>query len=274
MLLISSSDLNRFSQNLFPEFLRHCQGSLIFVDHFNQSAKNLCFSRFFAHPESADWQALNQSPKKANCSIWHRFWLNSFLMHWVFLLHKHRLFLHLNGDQLRLKLNEKGEVLGCEWQLSRTIVDKLAKNQDFFTAYQQLKTFLTPIFNQLSEQSQLNIAVFWHNTANLLEFCLKQLEQENIDISSSYAYLFEQKKWQGSYGQQVWNPFHHPVEYVDFPVLPFPQPVRLRKVCCMSYLAQAPNQPPTIKENYCMNCPKLKKLPQPALEALVRQWQS
>lgn len=203
---------------------------------------------------------LTGSPHKARVSLWHRYWLNHFLMHWVFLLHRHQIHLCLSPQHTAVELSPTGKIKGFEINLSYTPVYKIAKNADYLTAYQQLKSFLSPVCRTLSEYCRLNEAVFWHNAGNVIEFSLKLLESENLDVSSVYQQLFIQKKWT----EYEYSPFYNSVEYVDFPELPFPQPVRLRKVCCHNFLDN--------QEDYCANCPKLKKLPQAELDLLVEKW--
>ncbi|WP_078236374.1 siderophore-iron reductase FhuF [Haemophilus paracuniculus] len=259
-LLITCSELNQLRSSFFPEMLKDCRDLLTFVEKPQGISNATLFQQLKQGCRPTSLAKLFAEPRKAHVSIWQRFWLGSFLMHWVWLLHKHQIHLVLSEQQTALRLQPNGEVDQFLINLYYTPVHKIAKNGDYLPAYQQLKQFLSPIFTILSEHSRLNEAVFWHNTANLIEYSLKQLEQEGVEISTIYAQLFDQKKW----GEYEYNPFHSPVEYIDFPALPFPQPCRLRKVCCHAQLE------PTL--DYCGNCPKLKRLCGEELQALVEKW--
>lgn len=259
-LLFSSSELNRLTQKLFSERLKHCRGLLIFVDKPHHISNAIFFQQLYYGILPSEFSAVLKEPCKATLSLWQRYWLNGFIMHWVYFLHKYRLHLVLNEQGTALDLTETGKLNRFLVNLSYTPVRRVETEQDLLNAYRQLKQFLSPIFNKLTVFSRLNEAVFWHNCANLIEFTLKELEQENIDISTTYRKLFIDKKW----GDYEWSPFYNAIEYLDFPELPLPQPVRLRKVCCHVHLDP--------QYDHCANCPKLKKMSSEELQIFVKKW--
>ncbi|MWQ09715.1 siderophore-iron reductase FhuF [Glaesserella parasuis] len=252
-LLFSCSELNILRQNLFSERLKHCRNLLTFVEKPEKISNAMFFQQFYHSALPKTFSALLAEPQKATISIWQRYWLNGFIMHWVWLLHKHQLHLVLSEQGTALDLTTSGKIKGFFINLSYTPVRQVRNQTDILHAYQQLKQFLSPIFNRLTAVSRLNEAVFWHNCANLIEFSLKELEAEGIDVSETYRQILLEKKWT----EYEWSPFYNAVEYISFPELPFPQPVRLRKVCCHAHLDS--------KNDYCGNCPKLKKLPKDEL---------
>lgn len=260
-LLFSCSELNSLCQTLFSERLRAWYNSLTFVEKPEVMSNAIFFQQLYYHALPAEFTAVHQAPCKATVSRWQRYWLNGFIMHWVWLLHKHGLHLVLSEQGTALALSTSGQMERFFINLSYTPIKRVQTEEDILNAYRQLKQFLSPIFNKLTAFSRLNEAVFWHNCANLIEFALKELEKEKIDISTSYRQLFLDKKW----GEYEWSPFYNVVEYINFPELPLPQPVRLRKVCCHAHLDE--------QYDYCANCPKLRKISSSELAALVSKWQ-
>lgn len=259
-LLFSCSELNALRHTLFSERLKHCRYLLTFVEKPQAVSNAIFFQQLYHNALPSTFHSVLREPCKATLSWWQRYWLNGFIMHWVWLLHKHGLHLVLSEQGTALDLAEDGKVKGFLVNLSYTPVHTVRNQQDILNAYRQLKQFLSPIFNKLTAFSRLNEAVFWHNCANLIEFSLKELEAENINISATYQQLFLDKKWD----EYEWSPFYNAVEYIDFPALPLPQPVRLRKVCCHAHLDE--------QYDYCANCPKLKKMNQSELENFVAKW--
>lgn len=259
-LLFNCSELNQLRENLFSERLKHCRTLLEFSDKPQAMSNGILFQQLHYQSLPTDWTALQREPKKATVSIWQRFWLNSFVMHWVWLLHKYQLHLLLSEQHTALQLTETGEVRNFIVNLSYTPIHQAITDEQKLQAYRQLKQFLAPIFNRLSQYSRLNEAVFWHNCANLIEFSLKELEADGVAIEPTYRQLFLEKKWD----EYEWSPFYNVVEYSDFPALPFPQPVRMRKVCCHAHLADG--------IDYCGNCPKLKKIPKEELDKWIEKW--
>lgn len=259
-LLFSSSELNRLTQGLFSERLKHCRGLLIFVDKPQHVSNATFFQQLYHGTAPSEFSDVLKEPCKATLSLWQRYWLNGFIMHWVYFLHKYRLHLVLSEQGTALDLTETGKLNRFLVNLSYTPVRRVENERDLLNAYRQLKQFLSPIFNKLTAFSRLNEAVFWHNCANLIEFTLKELEQENIDISNTYQKLFIDKKWD----EYEWSPFYNAIEYLHFPELPLPQPVRLRKVCCHAHLDE--------QYDHCANCPKLKKMTPSELNTFVKKW--
>lgn len=259
-LLLNCAELNALRDNLFSERLKHCRTMLEFSEKPQAVSNAIFFQQLYHNALPNNASALLNAPRKATVSMWQRFWLNSFIMHWVWLLHKHKLHLVLSEQHTALSLTDTGELKGFIVNLSYTPVRRAETPDQMLAAYRQLKTFLAPIFERLTHFSRLNQAVFWHNCANLIEFSLKELENEGISIQPIYNQLFLNKKWD----EYEWSPFYNVVEYIDFPALPFQQPVRMRKVCCHAYLDP--------KNDYCGNCPKLKKLPPVELAEWVRKW--
>ena len=259
-LLFTSAELNDLRQHLFSERLEYSRNLLTFVDKSAHLSNALFFQQLYHQAIPEEYAAILAEPRKATISVWQRFWLNGFVMHWVWFLHKYQLHLVLSEHNTALELGENGELKGFIVNLSRTPIRKVETDEQILQAYRQLKNFLVPIFQKLNAYSRLNESVFWHNCANLIEFSLKELEADGVDISHTYQQILLNKKWD----EYEWSPFYNAVEYVDFPELPFPQPVRLRKVCCHAHLDE--------KYDYCGNCPKLKKLPKKELGGLIAKW--
>ncbi|AUI66976.1 MULTISPECIES: siderophore-iron reductase FhuF [Glaesserella] len=259
-LLFNCLELNQLRQNLFSDRLKHCRNLLTFVEKPDKISNAMFFQQLYHSALPASFSAVLAEPQKATLSMWQRYWLNGFIMHWVWLLHKYHLHLVLSEQGTALDLTTSGKIRGFLVNLSYTPVRQAKTNAEKLKAYQQLKQFLSPIFNRLTAVSRLNEAVFWHNCANLIEFSLKELEADGVEINETYRQLLLEKKW----NDYEWSPFYNTVEYIPFPDLPFPQPVRLRKVCCHAHLDS--------KNDYCGNCPKLKKISKEELAELVRKW--
>ncbi|MGY4675329.1 siderophore-iron reductase FhuF [Ursidibacter arcticus] len=258
--LFNCTELNGLREELFSERLQHCRTLLEFKDKPQHLSNALFFQQLYHHTLPADYTAVLKEPRKPSISMWQRYWLNSFIMHWVWLLHKYRLHLVLSEQHTALSLSESGEIRGFIVNLSYTPIRQIHSEQDILNAYRQLKQFLSPIFNRLTAYSGLNESIFWHNCANLIEFSLKELEADGIDISTTYQTLLLNKKWD----EYEWSPFYNAIEYLNFQQLPFPQPVRFRKVCCHAHLDP--------KNDYCGNCPKLRKLSDEELLEWCRKW--
>lgn len=258
--LFSEAELSRLIQPFFTTRLTYYQGRLRFVTQTNARSHATFFQQLHHRVLPQEFTALHQPPIKATLSLWQQDWLSCFLPYWVWLLHRHHLHMVLSEQGTSLVLGQHGEVARVLVNLSYTPVHEIRHEAAQLTAYRQLKQFLAPIFQRLSDYSGLNIAVFWHNCANLIEFLLKSLEQEQIEIGRIYRQLFLDKKWD----DYEWSPFYNTVEYLDFPALPLPQPVRLRKVCCHAYL--------DTRYDCCTNCPKLKKMDEAELAMFVQKW--
>ncbi|WP_373777671.1 siderophore-iron reductase FhuF [Glaesserella sp.] len=259
-LLFTSSELNALRETLFSDRLKHCRSLLTFVEKPENISNAMFFQQIYYSTLPQKYSAVTAEPRKATISMWQRYWLNGFIMHWVWLLHKYGIHLVLSEQNTALELSASGKIKGFIVNISRTPVRKVQNNEQILQAYRQLKHFLSPIFNKLTAYSHLNESVFWHNCANLIEFSLKELEADGFEVSPIYRQLLLEKKWD----EYEWSPFYNAVEYIEFHDLPFPQPVRLRKVCCHAHLDK--------KNDYCAHCPKLKKLEKRELDVLIKKW--
>lgn len=255
-LLLSADTLNRLCQTHFPSGFAYWQPCLRFVSRLSPT---LPITAQFQQLATACEALELPEQRKAWVSEWQKNWLGSFILHWVWLLHAHQIEIVLNAraigraDTGENRFHTEIDVGYCVFKRAETPDAQLA-------AYRRLKSFFVEWFSRLHQLSGLNETVFWHNCANWLEFALSILKTENYATEAIYTQLFLNKKWD----DYEYSPFYHVVEYIDFPALPLPPPVRFRKVCCHLHLNP--------QYDYCANCPKLKKLPPNELQAFVKKW--
>jgi len=133
-----------------------------------------------------------------------------------------------------------------------------APSEDPASRYRSLCVdHLAPQIEALAAAVRIAPRVLWSNVGHTLEYALSSVDAE---AAAERAMLFERAMF---FDTDAPNPLRHAIRYVKpaSPVLP--DPLRVRRVCCLRYLLPG-------EELLCSSCPLLLKLPEPKLEEQMR----
>lgn len=122
-----------------------------------------------------------------------------------------------------------------------------------------LDAHLQPLIAQWAAQTQMSVRVLWGNVGNLIEQVLSWAESQadwQDQVHADRQWLFEQALWSTQR-----NPLRQSVRYLNLERPPLPNPMRLRRTCCLR--DQLPDEP------WCRSCPRLLTVSQTLLE---QQW--
>ena len=118
---------------------------------------------------------------------------------------------------------------------------------------------LAPQIEALAAAVRIAPRVLWSNVGHTLEYALSTMAGDAL-TQPDQAFLFERQAFFDS-GQP--NPLLHAIRYVKPPSPALPDPLRVRRVCCLRYLLPG-------EEMLCSSCPLFLKLPEPAIAEQMR----
>lgn len=121
---------------------------------------------------------------------------------------------------------------------------------------------LAPQIEALAAAARIAPRVLWSNGGHTLEYALSTMAGSTHagHAGPDQAFLFERQAFFDS-GQP--NPLLHAIRYVKPPSPALPDPLRVRRVCCLRYLLPG-------EEMLCSSCPLFLKLPEPAIAEQLR----
>jgi ferric iron reductase protein FhuF len=132
------------------------------------------------------------------------------------------------------------------------------------TRYQSLCVeHLAPLIQALSATVRLAPRVLWNNAGNQIEALLANAHQwsdAGARAQHDARFLFASAGW---FGSAQANPLRQPVRYVATASPHLPNPLRMRRVCCLRY--RLPDEAP------CSSCPLLLTMSEAELQAQARR---
>jgi len=118
---------------------------------------------------------------------------------------------------------------------------------------------LAPLIEAFAAAARMAPRVLWSNVGHTLEYAFSTLH-ESARTAVDKAYLFESRTFLDS---DAPNPLLHAIRYIK-PASPLlPNPLRVRRVCCLRYLLPG-------EEILCSSCPLFLKLPESAIADQAR----